>query len=61
MIREEPDPDADRRVDPPQKTRSRFVIGEGDARITDRRPPDDAEVKEADRLLSKVLRRRDPL
>lgn len=59
MMREERDPKADPKREPPQKTRSRFVIGEGDARITGRHSPDDAEVKEAERLLSKVLRRRE--
>ena len=59
MMREEGDPEVDLRRKLPQKTRSRFVIGEGDARITGRHSPDDAEVKEAERLLSKVLRRRE--
>lgn len=59
MMREEHDPKADPKCEQPQKTRSRFVIGEGDARITSRRAPDEAEVMEGDRLLSKVLRRRE--
>ncbi len=61
MTSEELDPKADPKRDRLQTTRSRFVIGEGDARITGFRAPDEAEVREGDRLLSKVLRRRDPL
>ncbi|MDG6251323.1 hypothetical protein [Methanocalculus sp.] len=59
MMREEHDPKADPKCEQPQKTRSRFVIEEGDARITGCRSPDEAEVKEGERLLSKVLRRRE--
>jgi|GEM_PF-2773939 len=59
MMREERDPRADPKRELPQNTRSRFVIGEGDARITGCCSPDDAEVEEGKRLLLKVLRRRE--
>jgi len=39
--------------------RSRFVIEKGDIRITGHREPDADEVKEADRILSKVMRKRE--
>jgi peroxiredoxin len=38
-----------------QLKRSRFVIEEGDIRITGHREPDADEVQEADRILSKVM------
>jgi len=57
----EHDPEADSKRKQPQTTRSRFVIGDEDARITGCRAPDDAEVKEGERLLSKVLRRKDSI
>lgn len=58
-MRKNYDNEADPKQNQHRKIQSRFVIGEGDARITGRRAPDDTEMKEADRLLSKVLGKRE--